>query len=264
MSAITRRNSQGQGDDTAPSREEYGREAKTRPHGAGAPGAGAHSGVAAHPSWRFQDRFDLWVDWLQRDSSGHWKPFQSVLQRTFKTREDTLLHAERFIGRGEFPMKSSSAAPVTLLRNRREALLKAFREAEGDGVTLIREIQFPVGEYALSVKVTRERVAEEVRANFASPANPLRSLAGQDVKLTVLIEHPYDVLSRAEGHLEIGERAARLGSEVQTFPAGATVTGVPYRHATVAIPRGLMKKPLLYRYEVAEKPSDDSEDLLTK
>ncbi|PNY82796.1 hypothetical protein CVO96_01210 [Deinococcus koreensis] len=210
--------------------------------------------MSAHPSWRFLDRFDLWVDWLQREG-GVWKPHQSVLHRTFKTREETLLHAERFIGRGDFPMQSatgSSAAPVTLMRNRRDALLRAFREAEGDGVTLIREVQFPVGEYALGVKVTRERIAEEVRAPFGSAANPLRSLSGRAVRLTVLIEHPYDVLTRAQGSLEVTDRGARLGAETQDFAAGVSVVGVPYRHATVAISRGLLKKPLLYRYELAE------------
>lgn len=251
MSAITRRNNRGE-ESTTNREEPLGREAAPRA-----------SGVSAHPSWRFQDRFDLWVDWLQRDGGGHWKPFQSVLQRTFKTREDTLLHAEKFIGRGEFPMKSGPsrnavAAPVTLLRNRREALLQAFRQAEGDGVTLIREVQFPVGEYALSVKVTRERVADEVRANFSSAANPLRSMAGKQVKFMLLIEHPYDVLARGEGTLEIGERAVRLGGELQDFPPNASVTGVPYRQATVAIPRGMMKKPLLYRYEIAEGTQDES------
>lgn len=247
MSAITRASGR---DDGGQGRDEQGRP------DAGLPGA--QGGVSAHPSWRFLDHFDLWVDWLQREG-GVWKPHQSVLHRTFKTREETLLHAERFIGRGDFPMKSgsgSSAAPVTLMRNRREALLRAFREAEGDGVTLIREVQFPVGEYALGVKVTRERIAEEVRAPFASAANPLRSLVGQSVKLTVLIEHPYDVLSRARGPLEITERGVKLGAELQDFSAGVSVVGVPYRHATVAIGRGLLKKPLLYRYEIVETAAE--------
>ncbi|MVN85532.1 hypothetical protein GO986_01995 [Deinococcus sp. HMF7620] len=212
--------------------------------------------MQTHPSWREQDHYDLWVEWQQRDSGGRWHPHQPVTHRTFRTREDTLLHAERLINRGDFPMQGgSSAAPVTLLRNRRAALLTAFREAEGDGVTLIREALFPVGEYALSLRVTCDRVADPVRAAFASAANPLRSLAGQPVRLTALIEHPYDVLARAEGVLELGERTARLGTDTQTFAAGATVQGVPYRSATVTVPRGLLKKPLLYRYELA--PSEE-------
>ncbi|PTA67354.1 hypothetical protein C8263_13230 [Deinococcus arcticus] len=214
------------------------------------------SAVQAHPSWREQEHYDLWVEWQQRDSAGRWHPHQPVTHRTFRTREDTLLHAERLINRGDFPMQGgSSAAPVTLLRNRRAALLSAFREAEGDGVTLIREALFPVGEYALSLRVTCERVADPVRATFASAANPLRSLAGQRVKLTVLIEHPYDVLTRAEGLLELGERTARIVTEVQTYAAGAAVQGVPYRNATVTVPRGFLKKPLLYRYELAAEES---------
>ena len=218
-------------------------------------------GVAPHPSWRFHDRYDLWVDWLER--RGHaWAPHQNVLHRTFRSREDTLLHAERFISRGEFPMQRgakgmASAAPVTLLRNRREALLSAFREAEGDGVTLIREVQFPIGEYALSVKVTCERIAAEVRATFGNAANPLRSLSGKPVKLTTLIEHPYDVLSRAEGTLEVLERGVRLGTQLQDFEGNVTVTGVPYQHATISVSRGLLKKPLLYRYELADVPRGD-------
>ncbi|GHF32926.1 hypothetical protein HNQ07_000338 [Deinococcus metalli] len=221
--------------------------------------ARAATGVTPHPSWRFHDRYDLWVDWLQREHHG-WTPYQSVVHRTFRSREETLLHAERFISRGEFPMQRGAkgmagAAPVTLLRNRRDALLTAFRQAEGDGVTLIREVQFPIGEYALSVKVTCERIAGEVRATFGSAANPLRSLAGKPVKLTRLIEHPYDVLGRAEGTLELLERGVRLGGELHDFAGGVTVTGVPYQHATVAVPRGLMKKPLMYRYEVADAPA---------
>ncbi|MFC4639777.1 hypothetical protein [Deinococcus hohokamensis] len=236
MSAITR----GTPDDSRREREDLGRE------------AAGPARAAPHPSWKFQDRFELWIDWMARDSAGHWHPHQSVLQRTCRTREETLLHAERLIQRGDFPMQGRSAAPVTLIRNRREALLAAFREAEGDGVTLIREVLFPVGEYALSLKVTRERVADEVRTGFAQPGNPLRSLAGQPVKLTVLIEHPYDVLSRAEGILEMGELGARVGQEVLTFQGGAAVTGVPYRQATVAVSRGLLKKPMLYRFELAQ------------
>jgi hypothetical protein len=217
------------------------------------------SGSAPHPSWRFHDRYDLWVDWLERDHHA-WSPHQHVLHRTFKSREDTLLHAERFISRGEFPMQRgpkgmAGAAPVTLLRNRRDALLAAFREAEGDGVSLIREVQFPVGEYALSVKVTCERIAGEVRATFGSAANPLRSLQGRPVKLTRLIEHPYDVLGRAEGTLELLERGVRLGGELQDFAGGVSVTGVPYLHATIAVPRGLLKKPLMYRYAIADAPA---------
>lgn len=221
----------------------------------------AASSVAPHPSWRFHDRYDLWVDWLQREHHA-WTPYQNVLHRTFKSREDTLLHAERFISRGEFPMQRgakgmASAAPVTLLRNRREALLSAFREAEGDGVTLIREVQFPIGEYALSVKVTCERIAGEVRATFGSAANPLRSLSGKPVKLTTLIEHPYDVLGRAEGTLELLERGVRLGGHLQEFEVSATVTGMPYLHATISVSRGLLKKPLLYRYELADAPASE-------
>lgn len=238
MSAITRPNSlTGEG----ASREDLGRPAA-------AP-------VSAHPSWRFHDRFELWVDWMQK-AGGTWAPLQNVLHRSFKTREDTLLHAERVIGRGEFPLKAGAGAPVTLLRNRREALLRAFREAEGDGVTLIRELVYPVGEYALSVKITRERAAQEVRSTFGHAASPLRSLAGRQVKLTVLIEHPYDVLSREGGVLELGERAARVGAEPHEFAPGAPVTGVPYRHATVQVSRGLTKKPLLYRYELSEGGED--------
>ncbi|MFC3834676.1 MULTISPECIES: hypothetical protein [Deinococcus] len=216
--------------------------------------------AAPHSSWRFHDRYDLWVDWLQREHHA-WAPYQNVLHRTFRSREETLLQAERFISRGEFPMQRGAkgmagAAPVTLLRNRREALLAAFREAEGDGVTLIREVQFPIGEYALSVKVTCERIAGEVRATFASAANPLRSLGGRPVKLTRLIEHPYDVLGRAEGTLELLDRGVRLGGDLSEFAGSVTVTGVPYLHATVAVPRGLLKKPLLYRYEVMEPAAD--------
>ncbi|WP_291429553.1 hypothetical protein [Deinococcus sp.] len=249
MSAITRTNSRG---DT-PDREGAGRDARTE-YGR----AEQSPALPAHPSWRFQDYFELWADWLERNSAGHWQPHQSVMQRTFRTREETLLHAERFITRGDFPMGRGNATPVTLLRNRRESLLAAFREAEGDGVTLIREVIFPVGEYALSLKVTRERVAEPVRTTFSSAANPLRSLAGQPVKLTVLIEHPYDVLERAVGHLNLGDRAAQVGTHTQEFAPGTVVTGVPYRHATVSVPRGLLKKPLLYRYEVVEPGPEDT------
>ncbi|GAA0499523.1 hypothetical protein [Deinococcus depolymerans] len=252
MSAITRTNNRGtpEGDPTRrdPQARHEQRQDQTERSGASLP---------THPSWRFQDRFELWVDWLERDSGGHWNPHQSVLQRSFRTREDTLLQAERFIGRGDFPMNGGSATPVTLLRNRREALLAAFREAEGDGVTLIREVIFPVGEYALSLKVTRERLADPIRASFGSAANPLRSLAGQPVKLTVLIEHPYDVLERAGGLLTLGDRAAQVGAHTQDFAAGTPVTGVPYRHATVSVSRGLLKKPLLYRYEVMEPDPED-------
>ncbi|BBN95323.1 hypothetical protein DEIGR_101213 [Deinococcus grandis] len=201
----------------------------------------------AHPSWQFHDQFDLWIEWMERDSSGVWHAAQPVTHRTFRTREDTLKHAERVIQRGEFPMER--AMPVTLVRNRREALLAAFREAEGDGVTLIRDLTFPVGEYGLSVRVTRERQAQPVRAAFASAANPLRSLIGQPVKLTVLIEHPYDVLSRAQGTLDLSDRAARIGEDTQLFSASAQVSGLPYQSATVTVPRGLLKKPLLYRFE---------------
>lgn len=218
--------------------------------------------ASPHPSWRFHDRYDLWVDWLQREHHA-WSPHQNVLHRTFKSREETLLYAERFISRGEFPMQRGAkgmagAAPVTLLRNRRDALLAAFREAEGDGVTLIREVQFPIGEYALSVKVTCERIAEEVRATFGSAANPLRSLSGRPVKLTRLIEHPYDVLGRAEGTLELLDRSVRLGSELNEFNGGVIVTGVPYLRATVAVSRGLLKRPLMYRYELINPVSDPS------
>lgn len=213
----------------------------------------------AHPSWQYQDRFELWVDWMQRGSGGHWQPHEPVLQRTFRTREETLLQAERFIRRGDFPMGQRSTggttAPVTLMKNRRTALLDAFREAEGDGVTLIREVVFPVGEYALAVKVTRERLPDEIRTSFEQEANPLRSLVGQQVKLTVMIQHPYDVLSRAQGLLDIGDRNARVGSEMLTFPVGVSVTGVPYRSVTVAVPRGFFKKPLLYRFEIADLPT---------
>lgn len=208
--------------------------------------------VAPHASWKFQDRYELWVDWLQRDSSGRWLPYENVQQRTFRTREDTLLHAERLIQRGEFPMQGGRAAPVTLIRNRREALLSTFREAEGDGVTLIREALFPVGEYALSLKVTCERIADEIRTAFGHGGNPLRSLAGQPVKLTVLIEHPYDVLGRARGLLDFHDGALRLDGETFSFPNGAPVTGVPYRNATVAVSRGFMKRPKLYRFEIEE------------
>ncbi|MBZ9712797.1 hypothetical protein [Deinococcus multiflagellatus] len=240
MSAVTYH------DTRTETREDYGREHQARPAPA----------IQAHPSWREHDHFELWVEWQQRDSAGRWHPHQAVTHRTFRTREDTLLHAERLIGRGDFPMEGGSPAPVTLLRNRRAALLSAFREAEGDGVTLIREVRFPVGEYALSLRVTCERLASPVRATFSSAANPLRSLAGQRVKLTVLIEHPYDVLVRAEGPLDLGERAARVGTEAQTFAPGASVTGVPYRSATVTVPRGLLKKPLLYRYELAAEAAE--------
>jgi hypothetical protein len=222
---------------------------------------GATAAAGAHPSWQYQDRFELWVDWMQRGSGGHWQPHEPVLQRAFRTREETLLQAERFIQRGDFPMGQRSTggttAPVTLMKNRRAALLGAFREAEGDGVTLIREVVFPIGEYALAVKVTRERLPDEIRTAFEQDANPLRSLVGQQVKLTVMIQHPYDVLSRAEGILDIGDRSARVGGEVLTFPAGAAVTGVPYRTVTVAVPRGFMKKPLLYRFDIADLPSAD-------
>ncbi|GGR49556.1 hypothetical protein GCM10008959_08560 [Deinococcus seoulensis] len=253
MSAITRTNSTGRTPDRD-TRTEYGRPDHTRPdHGL----AEQTAALPTHPSWRFQDHFELWADWLERNSAGQWQPHQSVMQRTFRTREDTLLHAERFITRGDFPMGHGNATPVTLLRNRRESLLAAFREAEGDGVTLIREVIFPVGEYALSLKVTRERVAEPVRTTFGHAANPLRSLAGQPVKLTVLIEHPYDVLERASGHLNLGDRAAQVGAHTQEFAAGTPVTGVPYRHATVSVSRGLLKKPLLYRYEVVEPDPED-------
>lgn len=241
MSAITR----GTPDDTRREREDVGRETATGP-----------ARAVAHPSWRFQDRFELWIDWMVRNSAGQWHPHQGVLQRSYRTREDTLLHAERIILRGDFPMQGRSVTPVTLIRNRREELLAAFRAAEGDGVTLIREVLFPVGEYALSLKVTCERVADEVRTSFAHAGNPLRSLAGQSVKLTVLIEHPYDVLSRAEGVLEMGELGARVGSEVLTFQGGAGVTGVPYRHATVAVSRGLLKRPMLYRFEILQAPDE--------
>ncbi|MFB9993580.1 hypothetical protein ACFFLM_16585 [Deinococcus oregonensis] len=229
---------------------------------AGRAAAGAATG--AHPSWQYQDRFELWVDWMQRGSGGHWQPHEPVLQRAFRTREETLLQAERFIQRGDFPMGERSTrgttAPVTLMKNRRTALLQAFREAEGDGVTLIREVVFPVGEYALAVKVTRERLPDEIRTTFEQDANPLRSLVGQQVKLTVMIQHPYDVLSRSEGLLDIGDRSARVGSEGLTFPVGAAVTGVPYRTVTVAVPRGFLKKPLLYRFDLADLPSAPADD----
>lgn len=253
MSAITRTNNRG----TTPDGD-TGRDAQPRHEQRHDPAARHAPTLPTHPSWRFQDRFELWADWLERDSGGHWKPHQSVLQRSFRTREDTLLHAERFINRGDFPMSGGSATPVTLLRNRRDALLAAFREAEGDGVTLVREVIFPVGEYALSLKVTRERLADPIRATFGSAANPLRSLAGQPVKLTVLIEHPYDVLERASGHLDLGDRAAQVGAHTQEFAPGTPVTGVPYRHATVSVPRGLLKKPLLYRYEVVEPGPEET------
>lgn len=231
MSAISRTTSRT---DTTP-REDLSRDVPARP------------AAQPHPSWQFQDQFDLWIDWMERDSSGAWHPAQPVTHRTFRTREDTLRHAERLLQRGEFPMER--AMPVTLVRNRREALLAAFREAEGDGVTLIRDLTFPVGEYGLSVRVTRERQAQPVRAAFASAANPLRSLIGQPVKLTVLIEHPYDVLSRAQGPLDLSDRAARIGEDTQLFSASAQVSGLPYQSATVTVPRGLLKKPLLYRFE---------------
>jgi hypothetical protein len=70
-----------------------------------------------------------------------------------------------------------------------------------------------------------------------------------------MIQHPYDVLSRAQGLLDIGDRSARVGSEVLTFPVGVSVTGVPYRSVTVAVPRGFLKKPLLYRFEIADLPT---------
>ncbi|UBV43460.1 hypothetical protein LAJ19_04400 [Deinococcus taeanensis] len=246
MSAITRTS---RAHDAQPVREDLGRDAATRDALARA------TPTQPHPSWRFQDHFELWADWLERDSAGQWTPVQNVLHRTFRTREDTLRHAERFLSRGEFPLDRASLTPVALLRNRRDALLSAFRGAEGDGVTLIRDLIFPVGEYGLSVKVTRERQAQEVRAPFASAANPLRSLTGQPVRLTVLIEHPYDVLSRVDGPLDVGERAARVSEDTQLFAPGAAVTGVPYRSATVTVPRGLLKKPLLYRYERLDPPA---------
>ncbi|GGR79507.1 hypothetical protein [Deinococcus sedimenti] len=200
-----------------------------------------------HPSWQFRDSFDLFIQWMERGPAGSWHPMQDATHHTFRTREDTLRSAERLIARADFPVER--AMPATLLRNRRDALLTAFREAEGDGVTLIRDLTFPVGEYGLSIRVTCERQAQPVRAAFSSAANPLRSLIGQPVKLTVLIEHPYDVLSRAQGLLDVSDRAARIGEDTQLFSASAQVSGLPYQSATVTVPRGLLKKPLLYRFE---------------